>query len=129
MKRTPYTLLISTVGSVFLFAQRVMAQAPPPDAPTLATLANALTISAKILRATAYGLAVGMVIYAGILYLTAYGDENKPTQAKNIIKGVAIGLLFVILAQVIVLALLQGVSPDEEGQREAIQTIFSNPAS
>lgn len=126
MKTTARTIWFSSLGNLLLFVPRALAQTPTPvpKAPDLASLANALRFAALTLRATAYGLAVAVVIYAGILYLTAYGDESKPTQAKNLIKGVAIGLMFVILAEVLVLALLKGVSPDANAQKTAIESIL-----
>lgn len=118
-----FAVLISALSTARVYAQGTT---PTPDAPDLSTLQTLLRFLAQTLRITAYGLGVAMVIYAGILYLTAYGDEAKPTQAKNIIRGVAIGLCFVVLAEVIILALLRGVEPaaNTTGQFTAIQGIF-----
>lgn len=104
----------------------VAAQTSPTDAPTLDSFGNFLKVLATMLRVAAYGLAVATVIYAGILYLTAYGDESKPTQAKNLLKGVAIGLLFIVLSEVIVSALLRGVSSptNAANQQSAVNTVF-----
>ena len=115
-----YTSVLSASPAL---AQSTGSPATPPG-PNLSTLATLLNFTAKTLRLTAYGLGVAMIIYAGILYLTAYGDENKPAQAKNIIRGVAIGLAFVILAEIIVLALLKGVTPSATNQFTSIQAIL-----
>lgn len=120
-----FAVLANALGVAHVYAQGTT-PAPTPAAPDLSTLLILLQFLAQTLRITAYGLGVAMVIYAGILYLTAYGDEAKPTQAKNIIRGVAIGLCFVVLAEVIILALLRGVEPEANttGQFNAIQSVF-----
>ena len=38
-------------------------------------------------------VAVGVFVYAGILYSSAGSDSNKVTQAKNLIAETAVGLL------------------------------------
>lgn len=120
-----FAVLISALSTARVYAQGTTPTSTP-DAPDLSTLQTLLSFLAQTLRITAYGLGVAMVIYAGILYLTAYGDESKPTQAKGIIRGVAIGLGFVVLAEVIILALLRGVEPaaNTTGQFNAIRGIF-----
>jgi len=47
-------------------------------------------------------ISVIMLIFAGIQYATAAGDEAKVKKAKNTIIGAIIGLAFAILASVIV---------------------------
>lgn len=131
MNRSHKSLLYGLIAVSYplLSVTKVLAQDPAttvPPAPDLEKFTEFLTFAAKSLRQTAYGLAVAVIIYAAILYFTAYGDESKPTQAKNLIKGVAIGLLFIVLAEVIVLALLRGVSSPSNvaSQQAAVNTVF-----
>ena len=48
-------------------------------------------------------IAVLMVIYAGIMYLTSAGDEKKVAQAKRGIFGSAIGVILVVLSYAILI--------------------------
>lgn len=43
-------------------------------------------------------IAVGMIIYGGIMYSISGGDSNKLNQAKNIISYAIVGLIVVIMA-------------------------------
>lgn len=43
-------------------------------------------------------LAVGLIIYAGFLWMTSAGDEQKIEQAKNILKNAVIGLIIILSA-------------------------------
>lgn len=47
-------------------------------------------------------LAVAFIIYAGILMVTAAGDEEAVTKGKNIILYAAIGIIIILLAWTIV---------------------------
>jgi len=52
---------------------------------------------------TAGGLvAVIFIIYAGFLYVTSAGDEDKVKQAQGIITGSVIGLVIIILSSMII---------------------------
>ncbi len=65
-----------------------------------------------ILRVVNYGLgflgviAVIMIIYAGVLYTTAAGNDDNIGKAKNIIMYAVVGILIVLLSFVIVQATL-----------------------
>ena len=54
-----------------------------------------------------------MIIYGGFKYVTAGGDSNNVTAAKNTILYAIVGLVIVALAQVIVKFVLAKVSPAE----------------
>lgn len=43
-------------------------------------------------------IAVGLIIYAGFLWMTSNGDEEKVGQAKNLLKNAAIGLVIILAA-------------------------------
>lgn len=55
-----------------------------------------------LLTRVAWVLAVIAIIYAGILYFTAFGNEEKPTRAKQIIMITIVGLIIIIFARVII---------------------------
>ena len=56
-------------------------------------------------------VAIILLIYAAILYFTAYGDEAKAGQAKKIIISVVIGVLVIILARWFVYLITGWVAP------------------
>lgn len=51
---------------------------------------------------TAFFLVIAFGVYGGILYFTAYGNEEKATKGKNTITWAFVGALIIILAFVIV---------------------------
>jgi hypothetical protein len=55
-------------------------------------------------------ISVIMVIFGGFKYITSGGDSNKVTSAKNTILYALIGLVVVVLAQVIVIFVINQVS-------------------
>ncbi len=58
---------------------------------------NLITIAADL----AGGIAIILLIWAGIQYFTAYGNEEKANKAKTTITWAIIGLVFIILARVL----------------------------
>lgn len=44
---------------------------------------------------------LGLMIYAGLIWMTAQGNEQKTALAKKIIEGAAVGLVIVIMAYAI----------------------------
>jgi len=98
--------------SLFLVVPNIVLaiSADRPDAEQLNNLFKTLITYIRIIG---YGAAVAAIIYAGILYFTAYGNEERPRQAKNIIIGAIIGIIIILLAQTIVLTILGQVSSEE----------------
>lgn len=47
-------------------------------------------------------VAVVFIIYAGVLYITSAGDEDKIKQAQGMMTGSVIGLVIIILAAMII---------------------------
>lgn len=47
-------------------------------------------------------LAVGYLIYGGILYITAGGDEEKATKGKTAVVNAVIGIVVILLALAII---------------------------
>lgn len=54
-------------------------------------------------------IAVMMIIYAGILYITAQGEQDKVDKAKKIITYSVVGILIILLSYAIVSTILGGV--------------------
>lgn len=125
--RKRFIFSATTAGSI-LFTAVARAAGTASTIPNLGTVNNAVIEVAKTLRMAAYGIAVAALIYAGILYLTAYGDESKPTQAKTIFKSVAIGLTLVVLAQVIIFGVVNSLTSDSNSAsiNTQVNTVLQN---
>ncbi len=68
-------------------------------------LAEFMSAFYKLALATAGVAAVVVLIIAGIYYITAGGDTNKESRAKELISNAVTGLLIIILAYVILLTI------------------------
>jgi hypothetical protein len=72
-------------------------------------------------------IAVGLILYAGFLYMTSQGDEQKIEKAKNIIKNAVIGIIIIASAFAIVSFILNNynkqiyVGPDGGGNGKGIE--------
>ncbi|MDD2566257.1 MAG: hypothetical protein PHY51_05490 [Candidatus Gracilibacteria bacterium] len=51
-------------------------------------------------------LAIGGIVYAGVLFTTAYGDDGKIKKAKDAIKWSLIGFLVAIISQQLINAII-----------------------
>lgn len=73
-------------------------------------------IAARIIQ-VALGLlgitAVGLLVYAGFIWMTAGGSEEKVTKAKNFMKNGVIGLIIIMSAFSIVTFVLSRLAPDK----------------
>lgn len=70
---------------------------------------NPLIIIAKIIRIFIGFLgiiALGLIIYAGFVWMTSEGDESKITKAKQILKNAVIGLIIILISFAIVTFIL-----------------------
>ena len=92
-----------TVGALWFFAHGVFAQNIDPGLNVVAEtgLSNQdpRIIIARIIRIILGFLgvvAVGLIIYAGFIWMTAKGEEEKINQAKKIMLGAVIGLVIVL---------------------------------
>lgn len=56
----------------------------------------------EILTRIAAMVAVGFVIYGGVLYTTSEGDPNKTTQARHTLINALVGLVITVLAATVV---------------------------
>lgn len=65
-------------------------------------LSNIIGTISDILMFILGGVAVIMIIYAGILYATSAGDTTKVTTAKNTILYAVVGIIVALLAYAIV---------------------------
>ena len=74
----------------------------PPDAVNQDTLGNSITTIINYLLGILGLIAVAFLIYAGVLMVTAGGNEDNITKAKNIITYALIGIVLIILSWTIV---------------------------
>ena len=96
--------------SMVLVAPMALAQFEVPGeqlpAPTFQSYGGAITLVEKAANWLLYvviALAVIFIVYAGFLYLTSGGDEDKTKAAKNYIVYAVIGIAIALLARGIVL--------------------------
>jgi len=102
--------LVSALSLVILTPMIVSAQFDVPGeqlpAPKFQTYGGAISLVEKASNWLLYiviALAVVFIIYAGFLYLTSGGDEDKTKSAKNYIVYAVIGIAIALLARGIVL--------------------------
>lgn len=95
---------------VLLLAPVVVRGQSSSEPPDLDSLAASIKKTADYIRVIGYGAGIAAVIYAGILYLAAFGNEEKPREAKRMITSVIVGLAFITLAKVIVRIILGEVA-------------------
>ncbi len=76
--------------------------APAIPAVTNLQFAGAVQWIINIALFTGGGIAVIYLIYGGITYVTAGGDQEKATQARTIIVNAIIGVIIIALALVMV---------------------------
>jgi hypothetical protein len=56
-------------------------------------------------------IAVGLVIYGGIVWMTAAGDDGKIEDAKKIIYSAVLGLIIILFSYAITTFVLGAVNP------------------
>ncbi|HOZ53104.1 MAG TPA: pilin [bacterium] len=67
-------------------------------------------------------IAVSLIIYGGILWMTSEGNEERITKAKSVLKNAAIGLAIVLAAWGIVTFIFRALFPDGTGNGNNIPT-------
>ena len=72
-------------------------------------LPSTLTNIIKWLLLSLAFIGVIMIIYAGVLWMTAAGNEEKVVLAKKVISSVIIGLVVIFLAWAIVTFVIEGL--------------------
>jgi len=98
--------LFITTTAIFLLANFVIAAGPDvgltyPEGTGLSNTQDIRIIIARIIRIIIGFLgiiAVGLIIYAGWLWMSSGGNEEKIEQAKNILKNAVIGLIIILSA-------------------------------
>jgi hypothetical protein len=81
-----------------------------PETNTLSDLiANALT---NFIIPTAAALAVGFVIYSGVLYITSAGDPEKTAKAKKSLMWSIVGVILIVLAIPIVIMITREIGDE-----------------
>ena len=87
-----------------------------------AVICNILQRIKVIIGAIGFGIAVIMLIWGGIMYMTAGGDDEKAKKAKTLIVNAIIGIA-IIVAAVFILTVVQGFLENTPG----FGPIFGNP--
>ena len=85
-----------------------------PENPEEASLESVRAIlqQAQIyLTEIAGGVAICFLIYGGILYFTAYGNEERASQGKKVVYWTIIGMAVILLAEVIVTIVWSTITP------------------
>jgi len=91
-----------------LFVQPVLAQEKPPEI-NAATIQHLMTsITDKLLPIGAF-LAFGFIVYGGYMWMISAGDPEKVKRAQGVLTWAIIGLVFTILVEVILSAVLKAV--------------------
>lgn len=88
--------------SLFLLPLVVSAYVEPVQ--TICALLNKIKI---IIAAIGFGIAVIMLIWGGIMYMTAGGNDEKATKARKLIINAVIGII-IIFAATFILNLVEG---------------------
>lgn len=65
----------------------------------------ALNIISNIILPLIGAIAVGVVIYGGVLFITSSGDPEKVTKARKTLMWAIIGIIIVVLSYAIVVSL------------------------
>jgi hypothetical protein len=111
-------LLVTIMGISFLAVPVNAALISPEDVPKEIESATGGETSAKVLARTIVDyflaflgfLATLMIIYGGILYVTAAGNEENAKKGKTIIMYAAIGIIIILLSYAIVSTILGAAS-------------------
>ena len=80
----------------------------------ITTICNILQIAKTIVAAIGFGIAVILLIVAGIKYMNAGGDSAKAEEARNGIINALIGIAIVVAA-VFIIGIAQGLVMDVGG--------------
>lgn len=76
--------------------------ASSPETWQLTQVAEAIDNARLLLYEVGGGLAVVFLVYAGFVYVTAYGNEERAAQAKKIIIWTIVGIVVMICAGLII---------------------------
>jgi hypothetical protein len=92
---------------MFNFVEKVSAQAVQtiPTIPVVNANTSFATVVGRFINIALFiggGIAVLYLIYGGITYVTAGGDQEKATQARTIIVNAIIGIIIIALALALV---------------------------
>ena len=90
---------------MFNFIGKALAQQNIPGIPTVPSTATFDSVVIRIIDIALFvggGIAVLYLIYGGVTYVTAGGDQEKATQARTIIVNAIIGVVIIALALTLV---------------------------
>ena len=100
-------IFVNVKWTTLILAALVSLGASPAEQEMLHAFDEALTGMAY----AASGLSLFAVVWAGFMLIAAGGDERRAASAKHAVVGAVAGLVLVLSAKVIVLALRGGVVP------------------
>ncbi|MDD3480925.1 MAG: hypothetical protein PHW75_01715 [Patescibacteria group bacterium] len=108
MDRLKYSLFFY----LLMPAQTVLANSILDDAtgepPNRAEAISDLIIRAQqVVFVAAGAIAVGMVIYGGIILASSVGNEERTTKGKKILTYAIGGIIFIILSQILITAFIE----------------------
>lgn len=102
MKKKLSALISTGLLTVLLVPMLALANAGPIEPATTTTLWEAIDNLTNWFYGIFLALAVIMVVYAGFMFLTAGGDVEKITKARNALMYAVIGVVIALLAKSIV---------------------------
>ncbi len=84
------------------------------------TLSESVGRVIKVVLSLVGTIFLGLTIYAGVLWMTAQGNEEQVTNATNILKRATIGLVITLAAYGITIFVLVAITASTGGQSNAI---------
>jgi len=90
------------VNSAFAQGSAIIGGTPRPDATAPGTLGSNVTTLINYFLGMLGLVAVGFLIYAGVLMVTAGGAEEQVTKARKIIMYAVVGIVIILLSYTIV---------------------------
>ncbi len=109
MKRLVLILIFALFIPLFVFAQYGYTSQTATQ-----IVCNVLQVAKTIVAAIGFGIAIILLIVAGIKYMTAGGDENKAAEARKGIQNAIIGIVIVVSAYFLI-SLAQGLVSEVGG--------------
>lgn len=130
-KRAKVITILATLAFWFLATGAVLAQPTPTPTPTptpapaepptfqafenfIKTDAGSPGPAFNFLVATGYVMGIVGIVYAGVLYLSAFGSEDRPALGKKALNAVITGIIIIVLSRIIVVSLVPTKDPAQD---------------
>ena len=95
IKKTKTTILTFVILSLFVAPVLFAQQTPPPDVDPWSAVETITNLVFGVLLA----VAVLAIIYAGFLFITAQGEGEKVSRARNTLMYAIVGIVVALLAR------------------------------